>query len=70
MWLTAFDAPCLQTMYADKPMHGHGLMQAIAREHRVFRDMQGGLIVDYLGLADLLKQALTTYTESGCSGRP
>ena len=65
MWLTGFDAPCLYTMYADKPMHGHGLMQAIARVNRVFRDKQGGLIVDYLGLADQLKQALATYTESG-----
>ena len=68
MWLTGFDAPCLRTMYADKPMRGHGLMQAIARVNRVFRDKQGGLIVDYLGLADQLKQALATYTESGGQG--
>ncbi len=70
MWLTGFDAPCLHTMYADKPMRGHGLMQAIARVNRVFRDKQGGLIVDYLGLADQLKQALATYTESGGQGSP
>jgi len=50
MWLTGFDAPCLRTMYADKPMQGHGLMQAIARVNRVFRDKPGGLVVDYLGL--------------------
>jgi type I restriction enzyme R subunit len=70
MWLTGFDAPCLHTMYADKPMRGHGLMQAIARVNRVFRDKPGGLIVDYLGLADQLKQALATYTESGGKGKP
>jgi type I restriction enzyme R subunit len=70
MWLTGFDAPCLHTMYADKPMQGHGLMQAIARVNRVFRDKPGGLVVDYLGLADQLKQALATYTESGGQGNP
>jgi type I restriction enzyme R subunit len=70
MWLTGFDAPCLHTMYADKPMQGHGLMQAIARVNRVFRDKPGGLVVDYLGLADQLKQALATYTESGGQGDP
>ena len=70
MWLTGFDAPCLHTMYADKPMRGHGLMQAIARVNRVFRDKPGGLVVDYLGLADQLKQALATYTESGGKGEP
>ena len=70
MWLTGFDAPCLHTMYADKPMHGHGLMQAIARVNRVFRDKPGGLVVDYLGLADHLKSALVTYTESGGKGDP
>lgn len=70
MWLTGFDAPCLHTMYADKPMQGHGLMQAIARVNRVFRDKPGGLVVDYLGLADQLKQALMTYTESGGQGDP
>ncbi len=70
MWLTGFDAPCLSTMYADKPMRGHGLMQAIARVNRVFRDKPGGLVVDYLGLADQLKQALATYTESGGKGTP
>lgn len=63
MWLTGFDAPCLHTMYVDKPMRGHGLMQAIARVNRVFRDKPGGLVVDYLGLADLLKKALAEYTE-------
>ncbi len=70
MWLTGFDAPCLHTMYADKPMQGHGLMQAIARVNRVFRDKPGGLVVDYLGLADQLKNALATYTESGGKGEP
>ncbi|MGE4071129.1 MAG: type I restriction endonuclease subunit R [Lysobacterales bacterium] len=70
MWLTGFDAPCLHTMYADKPMQGHGLMQAIARVNRVFRDKPGGLVVDYLGLADQLKKALVTYTESGGKGDP
>jgi type I restriction enzyme R subunit len=70
MWLTGFDAPCLHTMYADKPMRGHGLMQAIARVNRVFRDKPGGLVVDYLGLADQLKSALANYTESGGEGAP
>jgi len=70
MWLTGFDAPCLHTMYADKPMQSHGLMQAIARVNRVFKDKPGGLVVDYLGLADQLKQALATYTESGGKGSP
>lgn len=70
MWLTGFDAPCLHTMYADKPMQGHGLMQAIARVNRVFRDKPGGLVVDYLGLADQLKHALANYTESGGRGEP
>ena len=69
MWLTGFDAPSLHTMYVDKPMRGHGLMQAIARVNRVFRDKPGGLVVDYLGLAQDLKQALTAYTESGGEGR-
>jgi type I restriction enzyme R subunit len=68
MWLTGFDAPSLHTMYVDKPMRGHGLMQAIARVNRVFREKPGGLVVDYLGLADELKQALATYTESGGTG--
>jgi type I restriction enzyme R subunit len=63
MWLTGFDAPCMHTMYVDKPMQGHGLMQAIARVNRVFRDKEGGLVVDYLGLADQLKKALADYTE-------
>ncbi len=68
MWLTGFDAPSLHTMYLDKPMRGHGLMQAIARVNRVFRDKPGGLVADYLGLADQLKFALATYTESGGRG--
>ena len=68
MWLTGFDAPCLHTMYVDKPMRSHGLMQAIARVNRVFKDKPGGLVVDYLGLAYELKQALATYTESGGTG--
>jgi type I restriction enzyme, R subunit len=68
MWLTGFDAPSLHTMYVDKPMRGHGLMQAIARVNRVFREKPGGLVVDYLGLAPELKQALATYTESGGTG--
>ena len=69
MWLTGFDAPSLHTMYVDKPMRGHGLMQAIARVNRVFKDKPGGLVVDYLGLAQDLKQALATYTESGGTGK-
>ena len=69
MWLTGFDAPSLHTMYADKPMRGHGLMQAIARVNRVFKDKPGGLIVDYLGLAPELKRALATYTQSGGRGQ-
>ncbi|MCG3201554.1 MAG: hypothetical protein NFCOHLIN_01424 [Gammaproteobacteria bacterium] len=69
MWLTGFDAPSLSTMYVDKPMRGHGLMQAIARVNRVFKDKPGGLVVDYLGLAHELKRALATYTESGGTGR-
>ena len=69
MWLTGFDAPSLHTMYVDKPMRGHGLMQAIARVNRVFKDKPGGLVVDYLGLAPELKSALATYTESGGTGR-
>jgi len=69
MWLTGFDAPSLHTMYLDKPMHGHGLMQAIARVNRVFRDKPGGLVVDYLGLADELRKALAAYTESGGRGK-
>ena len=68
MWLTGFDAPSLHTMYLDKPMRGHGLMQAIARVNRVFKDKPGGLVVDYLGLAHELKWALATYTESGGTG--
>lgn len=68
MWLTGFDVPCLHTMYVDKPMKGHTLMQAIARVNRVFRDKPGGLVVDYLGLADQLRRALSVYVESGGQG--
>ena len=70
MWLTGFDAPSLHTMYIDKPMRYHNLMQAVARVNRVFRDKPGGLVVDYIGLAHDLKQALATYTESGGTGEP
>ncbi len=70
MWLTGFDAPALHTLYLDKPMVGHTLMQAIARVNRVFKDKPGGLVVDYLGLADSLRQALVTYTESHGRGTP
>lgn len=70
MWLTGFDAPCLHTLYVDKPMGGHNLMQAIARVNRVFRDKQGGLIVDYIGIANDLKKALAVYTDSGGKGKP
>ena len=69
MWLTGFDALSLHTMYVDKPMRGHGLMQAIARVNRVFKDKPGGLVVDYLGLAHELKRALAAYTESGGTGQ-
>ena len=68
MWLTGFDVPSLHTMYLDKPMKAHGLMQAIARVNRVFRDKPGGLVVDYIGLAHELRRALVTYTESGGEG--
>ncbi len=70
MWLTGFDAPCLNTMYVDKPMRGHNLMQAIARVNRVFKDKPGGLIVDYLGIATDLKKALAFYGEAGGKGDP
>ena len=63
MWLTGFDAPCMHTMYVDKPMRGHGLMQAIARVNRVFRDRPAGLIVDYIGIAQALKNALGQYSK-------
>lgn len=69
MWLTGFDAPCLNTLYVDKPMTGHNLMQAIARVNRVFKDKEGGLIVDYLGIAQDLKKALSIYTSSGGKGK-
>src|SRR5947208_7568836 len=68
MWLTGFDAPSLHTLDVDKPMRSHGLMQAIARVNRVFKDKPGGLVVDYLGLAQELKEALAVYTESGGHG--
>jgi type I restriction enzyme R subunit len=70
MWLTGFDAPCVHTLYVDKPMKGHNLMQAIARVNRVFHDKQGGLVVDYIGIASDLKQALKEYTASQGRGRP
>lgn len=70
MWLTGFDAPPLHTLYLDKPMRGHNLMQAIARVNRVYKDKEGGLIVDYIGIATDLKKALSTYTESGGKGKP
>ena len=70
MWLTGFDAPCVHTMYIDKPMKGHNLMQAIARVNRVFKDKQGGLVVDYIGIANELKSALKEYTASQGRGRP
>ncbi len=71
MWLTGFDAPCVHTLYVDKPMKGHNLMQAIARVNRVFKDKQGGLVVDYIGIANELKQRLKEYTASkGRGGRP
>ena len=68
MWLTGFDVPCLHTMYLDKPMRGHTLMQAIARVNRVFKDKPGGLVVDYIGIGHELKQALANYTQSGGKG--
>ncbi|MFD2365806.1 type I restriction endonuclease subunit R [Pseudoduganella sp. GCM10020061] len=70
MWLTGFDAPCLHTMYADKPMRGHNLMQAIARVNRVFKDKPGGLVVDYIGIANELKAALADYTQAHGRGKP
>jgi type I restriction enzyme R subunit len=69
MWLTGFDCPSMHTMYVDKPMRGHGLMQAIARVNRVFKDKPGGLMVDYIGLAYQLKRALADYTEAGGRGK-
>ena len=70
MWLTGFDVPCLTTMYIDKPMKDHNLMQAIARVNRIFKDKPGGLVVDYIGIANELKQALKEYTQSKGQGRP
>ncbi|QJC57138.1 Type-1 restriction enzyme R protein [Polaromonas vacuolata] len=70
MWLTGFDAPCVHTLYVDKPMKGHNLMQAIARVNRVFKDKQGGLVVDYIGIGSELKAAVKEYTNSKGKGRP
>jgi type I restriction enzyme, R subunit len=70
MWLTGFDAPCLATMYVDKPMQGANLAQAIARVNRVFKDKPGGLVVDYIGIAPQLKEALATYTAAKGKGQP
>ena len=70
MWLTGFDAPCCHTMYVDKPMSGHNLMQAIARVNRVFKDKTGGVVVDYIGIASELKHALKTYTDAKGKGQP
>ncbi|MDO9287186.1 MAG: type I restriction endonuclease subunit R, partial [Thermodesulfovibrionales bacterium] len=70
MWLTGFDVPCLHTLYIDKPMRGHTLMQAIARVNRIFKDKPGGLVVDYLGIASDLKKALSFYSDSGGKGDP
>jgi len=70
MWLTGFDVPSLHTMYVDKPMKGHSLVQAIARVNRVFKTKAGGLVVDYFGIADDLKRALATYIDSGGTGNP
>jgi len=70
MWLTGFDAPSMHTLYIDKPMKGHNLMQAIARVNRVYKDKDGGLVVDYIGIANDLKRALSLYTESGGKGQP
>lgn len=69
MWLTGFDVPCLHTMYLDKKMQGANLMQAIARVNRVYRDKPGGLIVDYIGIGQDLRNAMATYTESGGEGK-
>jgi len=70
MWLTGFDAPCMHTLYIDKPMKGHNLMQAIARVNRVYGDKPGGLVVDYLGIASDLKEALSFYSDAGGKGDP
>ncbi len=70
MWLTGFDAPCAHTMYMDKVMKGHGLMQAIARVNRVFEDKSNGLVVDYIGISGFLAEATKKYTGSGGEGKP
>jgi type I restriction enzyme R subunit len=70
MWLTGFDAPCVHTLYVDKPMKGHNLMQAIARVNRVFKDKQGGLVVDYIGIGNELKAAMKEYTQSSGQDKP
>lgn len=70
MWLTGFDAPSMHTLYIDKPMKGHNLMQAIARVNRVYKNKPGGLIVDYLGISSDLKKALAFYSDAGGKGDP
>jgi len=70
MWSRGFDGPSMHTLYIDKPMKGHNLMQAIARVNRVYKDKQGGLIVDYLGIASDLKEALSFYSGAGGKGDP
>src|SRR5690606_14454364 len=70
MWLTGFDAPCVHTMYVDKIMRGHNLMQAITRTNRVFKDKRNGVIVDYIGIGDNLKSATQKYTGGGGHGKP
>src|ERR1700730_13027643 len=70
MWLTGTDIPCLHTLYIDKPMRGHGIIQAISRVNRVFRDKPHGLVVDYIGIADDLREATNTYTKDGGKGNP
>ena len=70
MWLTGFDVPSMHTMYLDKPLKGHNLMQAIARVNRVWPGKEGGLVVDYLGVAGALRDAMADYTQSGGDGAP
>ncbi len=70
MWLTGFDAPPVHTLYVDKPMKGHGLMQAIARTNRIWKDKPGGLVVDYIGIGEELKQAIKTYTRDSGNTNP
>jgi type I restriction enzyme R subunit len=70
MWLTGTDIPCLHTLYVDKPMKGHTLMQAIARVNRIFSNKPGGLVVDFIGISDQLKEATKKYTQGGGEGNP